>query len=233
MRFWEIDFLRGFGIILMLISNFVTDLQIFLNYPSNQFWDLFAKFTASIFVFVSGVSFYVSYTTRNDFKKILRRFVKLMSLGILITITTALTLKIGTIYFGILHFLSLAWILAIPFYRFGSFAILPALMFILTHPIVDSIHIDNLALLPLGITPNNFYTFDYFPIFPWFGVFLIGFPFGKLLCKKKPSSSDIPIIRLICYIGRNSLKIYLIHQPVLVTSIVIVFGDVNEILVHL
>lgn len=225
MRFWEIDFLRGFGIILMLISNFITDLQIFLNYPSNQFWDLFAKFTASIFVFVSGVSFYVCYSIRG-IKKILIRFVKLMSLGFLITIVTSFLLKEGTIYFGILHFLALAWILAIPLYKVNTIPI--AAIFIMLTPLIDSVHAKTLLLLPIGITPPNFYTLDYFPVFPWFGIFLIGLRFGKIFMRS--DLKEIGIFKFICLLGRRSLQIYLIHQPIFVSLIVLIFGDSRGIL---
>ncbi|WP_456328121.1 heparan-alpha-glucosaminide N-acetyltransferase [Archaeoglobus sp.] len=227
MRYWEIDFLRGIGIILMLISNFVTDLQIFLNYPYSPFWQAFAMFTASIFVFTSGASFYVSYTQKRSFRRILKRFAKLMSLGFLITVVTAILFREGTIYFGILHFLALAWILAIPFYRLKSLSVVSALFFILLYPLVDSVHAQTLAFLPLGITPPSFYTFDYFPIFPWFGIFLLGFKFGEAVMK---SSNNNEKFKSICFLGRNSLKIYLLHQPILVSIILLLFGDRSGIL---
>lgn len=225
MRYWEIDFLRGVGIVLMLISNFVTDLQIFLNYPSNSFWYAFALFTASIFVFTSGASFYVSYTRRRSFKRILRRFVKLMSLGFIITLVTYVIFKEGTIYFGVLHFLAVAWIIAIPFY-YTRFTYLFAVLFILLYPLIDSIHVDNILLLPIGITPQNFYTFDYFPIFPWLGVFLLGFKFGEFVMRRNGGCRS----SLFCWLGRNSLKVYLLHQPIFVSILLLLFGDKSNIL---
>jgi len=218
MRYWEIDFLRGLGIILMLISNFVTDLQIFLNHPQNLFWRFFALFTASIFVFTSGISFQVSSK-----QKILKRFLKLIFLGFVITAVTAILLKDGAIYFGILHFLALAWIIALPFSNLGYLNIPLAFLFILLHFFVDGVHANTLLLLPLGITPSNFYTFDYFPIFPWFGVFLLGLPVGELFLQKNPSENKNIFISIITYLGRNSLKIYLIHQPIFVGLILLFF----------
>ncbi|ADB58854.1 heparan-alpha-glucosaminide N-acetyltransferase [Archaeoglobus profundus] len=229
MRYWEIDFLRGVGIILMLISNFVTDLQIFLNYPYSPFWHAFAMLTASIFVFASGASFYVSYTQKRSLKRILKRFIRLMSLGLLITAVTAILFKEGTIYFGILHFLALAWILAIPFYHLKSLSVVLAAVFIILYPLVDSVHAQTLAFLPLGITPPSFYTFDYFPIFPWFGILLLGFKFGEAVMK---SRGNVKNFKFVCLLGRNSLKIYLLHQPILVSIILLVFGDKSGILIY-
>ncbi len=226
MRYWEIDFLRGIGIILMLISNFVTDLQIFLNYPYNPFWYFFAIFTASIFVFTSGATFYVNYTIKRNFKRILRRFLKLMTLGFSITLITYFLFKQGTIYFGILHFLALAWILAIPFY-YIKITIPLSFIFITLYFYISTVHAQTYFLLPIGITPQNFYTFDYFPIFPWFGVFLLGFEFGKFVMKRKRERRS----KMICWLGRNSLKIYLIHQPIIVSILLILFGDKSGIFV--
>ena len=229
MRYWEIDFLRGIGIILMVVSNFITDLQIFLNYPYSYFWHVFAMFTASIFVFTSGASFYVSYTQKRSLKRILKRFVKLISLGMLITVVTMLLFKEGTIYFGILHFLALAWILAIPFHRLMSLSVVFAVLFIVLYPFVDSVHAQTLVFLPLGITPPSFYTFDYFPIFPWFGVFLLGFKFGEAVMRSR--HNNVKKVKFVCLLGRNSLKIYLLHQPILVSIILLLFGDKSGILV--
>ena len=228
MRYWEIDFLRGIGIVLMLISNFITDLQFFLGYPSNVFWRIFAYLTASIFVFVSGLSFYVSYSKRKSLRRIFIRFVKLMALGILITIVTFVFLKEGTIYFGILHFLGLAWVLAVPFYRFGLYNALLALVFIVGYPFIDSIHAKTLLLLPIGITPDDFYTLDYFPIFPWFGIFLLGLSFGFVFRHRDNSPIRFPY-SLICFLGRNSLKIYLIHQPIFVGLLFLIFGKLQNL----
>jgi len=229
MRYWEIDFLRGIGIVLMLISNFITDLQFFLGYPNNVFWRIFALFTASIFVFTSGASFYVSYTRKRSFRKIIRRFVRLMFVGDIITLVTYVLFKRGTIYFGILHFLATAWIIAIPFY-YMRFTYLFAVLFILLYPFIDSIHVNNLLLLPIGITPQNFYTFDYFPIFPWFGIFLMGFEFGKSVMKGNGNYRSCILCWILCWLGRNSLKIYLLHQPIFVSVLLLLFGDRSNIL---
>ncbi len=226
-RYLEIDFLRGVGIILMLISNFVTDIQIFLDFQQNIFWKSFAIFTASIFVYTSGATFYVNYTLKRSFKRILKRFTKLMGIGLIITLITASFLKEGTIYFGILHFLALAWIIAVPFYYLR--ARLAALFFIVFYPLITSIHAETLLLLPLGITPSYFYTLDYFPIFPWFGIFLLGFDFGEKVMKEKKLKIG-RIKKLVCSLGKHSLKIYLIHQPVFVTIILLFFGGKSGIL---
>ncbi|MGQ9474033.1 MAG: heparan-alpha-glucosaminide N-acetyltransferase domain-containing protein, partial [Candidatus Caldatribacteriaceae bacterium] len=78
-------------------------------------------------------------------------------------------------------------------------------------------------LLPLGFVPHSFKTVDYFPLFPWLGVVLLGIAFGKGLYHGYqrsfyfPDWSKIPLVQGISYLGRHSLTIYLLHQPILIT----------------
>ena len=233
-RFWEVDFLRGVGISMMVVSNFITDLQLFLGYSGHRlFWSFFAVTTAFIFVFISGLSFWISYSrtvkrTVRPYPKYLRRFLELFGLGILITLITHFFLRGMTVYFGILHFLGTAGIIAIPFHRFGRYNLLWALFFILGSLWVGQLH-GSIWLLPLGITPRRFYSPDYFPIFPWFGVYLLGLAAGSMFYPegmRKPEL-NIPrstVLSFLCFAGRHTLKIYLIHQPVLVGLLRLLYG---------
>ncbi|NIM47536.1 MAG: DUF1624 domain-containing protein, partial [Candidatus Aenigmarchaeota archaeon] len=82
-------------------------------------------------------------------------------------------------------------------------------------------------LLWLGFTPKNYYTFDYFPILPWFGITLLGIYFGNLLYKngkrrfKIKDVSNVSIVKFLTFLGRKSLIIYLVHQPLLVIFLLI------------
>lgn len=228
-RFWEIDLLRGTGISMMLISNFVTDLQFFLSYSGHPlFWYIFAHITAGIFVFTSGLSMWVSLSRSRGYKKYLIRFGKLFGIGMLITLVTELFLSEGAIYFGVLHFLGLATLLVIPFRRLGRWNFLAALPFLALAPLVSHIH-GPLYLLPLGITPGGFFTLDYFPIFPWFGVYLLGFSMGAFLYPRGKRAVELPLpaflpVELLCFLGRHTLKLYLIHQPVFVGLLLLFYG---------
>ena len=73
---------------------------------------------------------------------------------------------------------------------------------------------------PLGLKPLHFNAMDYFPIMPHFGWFLIGSALGTWLYSSgltrlpKVNENGI-VIRFFCFLGRQSLWIYMIHQPVL------------------
>ncbi len=234
-RYWEVDLLRGIGIIMMILSNAVTDFQFFLGYSDHWlFWRAFAIATASIFIFTSGLSFWISYSRtlrRNPrpYGKYLKRALKLVGLGFLITLVT-LSFPTGTIYFGILTFLGVSTLLGMPFYRMGKKNLLISPIFLLGWFLIRNIH-GPLWLLPIGMFPD-FFMLDYFPIFPWFAIYLVGmgvastlYPGGKR--KRDIRAPGFLLVPFICLAGRHSLLIYLIHQPIVVTILLLIYGQLH------
>jgi len=239
-RYLEIDFFRGIAIILMVISNFVTDLKYFLGYSENLlFWSFFALFVAAMFIFISGVSFNISFSKKVvsnnlNYKHYLIRFLKLFAIAILITIITSRFLTSGTIYFGIIHFLAISGLLGIIFYRFKRINLVFAIIFLIVGFLVNGIILDTPYLLPFGTMPSNFYTLDYFPIFPWFGIYLLGMSFSEKYYKNGVSNYSFEIFKnkffnKVCYLGQNTLFIYLIHQPILVGLLILKYGIFSKI----
>ena len=68
----------------------------------------------------------------------------------------------------------------------------------------------------------GFYSVDYFPLLPWFGVILIGVALGDLFYRgyrrrvPLPDLTGSSVVRGFELLGRNSLAIYLAHQPVII-----------------
>ena len=229
-RFWEIDFLRGLAIIMMIVFHFFYDLNYFgvenINFRSG-FWWIFGRIIATTFILLVGISLTLSYTRvkrrRGDwvFKKFFLRGLKILGWGLIITFITWLFLKRGFIMFGVLHFIGISIILAYPFLKARYWNFLLGVIFILVGIYVESIVFDSYWFVWLGLKPYYFYTVDYFPIFPWFGVILFGLFLGNLLYPngkrrlKINNLSKFSFIKLFCFLGRNSLLIYLIHQPIL------------------
>ncbi len=233
MRYWEIDFLRGVAIIMMIVFHVIFDMYYFANYEINLqsgFWWLFARITASIFIFLVGISLTVSYSRaiRNKQKNLLLKYLyrgtKIFSWGLIITLITWIFLRQGFIVFGVLHFIGLAIILAYFFLRFRLLNLFLGIGLILTGIYLRGFVFDYPYFLWLGLIPQGFYTLDYFPLLPWFGLVLLGLFFGKLLYPEGKRSFRIretrnPIARSFCFLGRHSLLIYLVHQPVLIAML--------------
>ena len=69
----------------------------------------------------------------------------------------------------------------------------------------------------LGLAPTYPPSMDYEPLFPWFGAFLLGMAAAKVVLGRGPMTYRVaaPWIRRLSWVGRHSLLIYLLHQPVL------------------
>jgi len=239
-RFWEIDFLRGLAIILMIAYHFIFDLSFFgvypLNLSSGLLWYL-PRIIAGIFIFLVGVSLYLSYTRAemlgiykresDFFIKYLKRGVWIFSLGLIITLATWIFIRADFIIFGILHFIGLSIILQYPFLKYNQrykyLNLVVGLVFIAVGLLLISFTFNFSCLLWLGFVPQSLQTVDYFPLLPWLGVVSLGIFSGGLLYKnyqrrfKIPDISSHLPIRTLDFLGRHSLLIYFIHQPILIT----------------
>jgi len=232
-RFWEIDFLRGLAIIMMILFHLLYDLTYFGEYNLNVhsgFWLYFGRMTATIFILLVGISLTLSFSRaekkhnakKKVYQKYLKRGLEVFSWGLIITLTTWIFLRAGFVVFGVLHLIGISIILAYPFLKLRFWNLLIGIVFISLGIYLKSFTFGFPWLMWLGLMPERFYTVDYFPIFPWFGVILIGLFFGNLLYPDYTRKfnlcdfSNFAFIRLFCFLGRHSLLIYLIHQPVLI-----------------
>jgi uncharacterized membrane protein len=87
----------------------------------------------------------------------------------------------------------------------------------------------SMILLPLGIIPPGFTSVDYTPLFPWFGMVLIGLGAGEYLYTggvRQFSLRPMPeyFTRPLGFLGRHSLVIYLVHQPVIILLLAFLTG---------
>ena len=234
-RFWEVDLLRGVAILLMVLYHLVFDLNYFAVYDidvSSGFWLAVARAAASLFLLLVGLSLTLSHSRarllgqEDRFRlRLLKRSGWILSLAFGITIVTYLFIGKGFIVFGVLHLIGLSLLLAYPFLRLKRANIIFGLLFVLLGIYLQNISAGFPWLLWLGVAPPDFYSVDYFPVFPWFGVILVGMGLGSQLYPgyrrwiPVPDISASPLVRALAFLGRKSLAVYLIHQPVMIAII--------------
>lgn len=236
-RLWEVDTLRGVAIVLMLIYHFTWDLVYFGLYQANLLagpWQWFARGIATIFIFVMGISLTLSDTRERQrqgqfpsFKKYLWRGGKIFALGLLVTVGTYFFIGRGFVIFGILHLLGLSIILAYPFLRSSRWvSLVGGLVIIAAGIYVDTWVVSYPWLIWLGVKQAGIYMVDYYPVLPWFGLSLLGIFAGYSLYPQGvrrfalPNLAGLPPVRGLRFLGRHSLLIYVIHQPILIGLLV-------------
>jgi|TARA_Y100000310_G_C20682853_1_gene817077 uncharacterized membrane protein len=227
-RFWEVDFLRGIAILMMIAFHIAFDLRTFAGFGISLYhgiWNYLAHSSAFIFVLLVGVSLTLSFSRTEQKAKYLKYFkrgVKIFSWGLLITLMTWIFFRRGFVVFGVLHLIGVSIILAYPFLKLRDENLWIGVAVIGVGILLKKFRFGFSWLVWLGFMPIKFDSVDYFSILPWFGVVLVGIAFGNLLYSgykrqfSLPDLSKNPIVKVFSFLGRHSLLIYLLHQPILI-----------------
>lgn len=217
MRIDELDSLRATALVMMLVLNFVTDLNHFgiMNTETGDQWWWLARIAASLFVGISGVSYFLAHRLEYDFTKTSGRTKRLIFWAFVITIITYIFEPSAYVRFGVLHLLALASIVAFPVARKPEFALGIGLILLII-PLSS-----NSNLVWLGLRETGFLAVDYFPLNPWLGIFFIGLALASRIYPEGKPLTEIQWPERWLWFGRNTLTIYVIHQPILIGLLVL------------
>lgn len=236
-RVWLLDEIRGVAILLMvlyhtgydLVAIFGLDFPFFFSRGLNFVRDLMA----GTFILLAGCACRFS---RNN----LQRGLSVFLFGMAMTAVTLLIIPEQRILFGILHLLGLSMIL-FPFLRraldklpplwgFLLFTALFLLLFrvpagqVLGLPLPSAPY-ELRFLFPLGFPAPAFYSSDYFPIVPWMFLFFAGSYAGiPIKAGRFPSFFYRQHSEPLCFIGRHTLWIYVLHQPIIYGLLSLIFN---------
>lgn len=231
-----LDALRGVAILAMVFYHGMYDLcDIFgLNIPLFSYLSLLEPFFAGLFILLAGISCRFSH---NNWL----RGARVLALGLALTAFTMLYTYFNpndpeTIYFGILHFMGCAILLyallgpllnKIP--RAAAFALWCLLFaFTFTMPFNSVVGFPPLGfhlpqaltttpgLFAFGFPDTHFQSADYFPMIPWFFLFLAGSVIGAPIREHKlPEKFYTARVPFWSFAGRHTLLIYVLHQPII------------------
>jgi len=170
-------------------------------------------------------------------KQPLKRGLMVFGGGALVTAVTMAVMPQNRVVFGVLTCIGSCMLLLIPMDKFlrkvpATVGLLvSALLFVLTRNVnkgalgfeqwnllrLPRTWYQNLLTAYIGMPGRDFYSTDYFSLIPWLFLFLAGY-FLYAVCKKydflrwKFLQKKIPIVD---YLGKRSLLIYLLHQPII------------------
>lgn len=224
-----LDEFRGVALLGMVVYHAVYDLFVIFGVGPSPFTPPFSwlqQFVCWSFILISGVSCRLSHS---NFK----RGLVVLGAGMLMTFGTMLFMPEQLIRFGVLHFLGASMLLYMPLRRavealhpvlgallfFGLFLCLREIaggsILFGTVALPAGLYRDNFTAV-LGFPPADYASADYFPLLPWFLLFLTGAALGKYFKERRlPAFMMRKHSRFLCAIGGNTLFIYLIHQPVI------------------
>ena len=233
-RLHLLDGIRGIVLISMVMYHFLWNMVYIYGarwtwYRSNAAY-VWQQSICWTFILLSGFCWSMG---RNHIKRGLMVF----GGGALVTAVTMFVMPQNRVVFGVLTLIGSAMLLLIPLEKIGkkipaeagagvSFA-----LFLLFRNInrgylgFEGVNIvklpdewyRNLLTTYLGMPSADFYSTDYFSLLPWFFLFVTGY-YLYHVCKKyhvlqwKILEKRIPFVD---FLGKNSLLVYLLHQPIL------------------
>lgn len=224
-----LDQARGLALVAMIIYHALWDgFQFGLltwTLERDQMMRLAAQIIAGSFLTISGVSLALSSAV-SDVPLIQRRsFWKRTAIvaaaAALVTAASFIALPQAPIYFGILHHIALASVVvALIASQHAFLAAALAALAVIANASIALPALNHPATIWLGLGTEVPVTADWVPVFPWLAAGLLGFAIGKQMLvpwlqSRAPSPHKNPRDPLT-WMGRHSLVIYLIHQPILI-----------------
>ena len=239
-RYFILDSVRGLIIISMLIYHTLWDLSELFNVRFGFSGDSFSLWQKSIrygFIILSGFCWSLG-------RHRLKRALTVLVCSVIITAATALFMGRDIILFGVLSLLGSAMLIMIPldkifkkinpYIGISASLLLFILLFDLEHRWISFCGLDiyrmprtlyrNLFTAFLGMPAASFHSTDYVPIFPWVFIFFVGY-FLYHIAKRHALLPKLCIVRIrpLEWLGRHSLIIYMLHQPVIYAVLWLIF----------
>ncbi len=221
-----LDILRGAALFGMVFHHSLVSYEIvfgtYVDFLYTKAFELIQLLFVAVFLLVSGIC-------TNYSRNVLKRGIIVFLAAMLMTVATCVVLPyfgiMGlNIYFGILHMFGLSMII----YSLGKklFQKIPAAVGIALFTVLFVAYYifystepksDSWLLLVFGVLPNAMeYYGDYYPLLPFFFLFLTGTYVGKYIKENRfPEWFYTVRCPFIEWCGRKSLWIYILHQPVI------------------
>ncbi len=216
-----VDVLRAIALVAMIGYHFAFDLRYYgvirTDFEHDPVCLAVRAAILSAFLLLAGVSLVLADRARVAPARFWRHVATIAACALLVSVGSYALFPKTYIWFGVLHAIAVALVLARPCVRRRALAATIGVVVIAAgagfrHPAFDS-----QALGWIGFMTSKPYTEDYVPLFPWMGVVFLGVALGHLLARRD-FASLAPLAAAPLWLralGRHTLLIYMIHQPLL------------------
>ena len=238
-RYRLLDELRGLDLISMMLYHGMWDVVFLFGVTQKWYTGLpgfvWQQSICWVFLLLSGFCLPLGHHP-------FRRGAVVFGAGALVTAVTLLFLPEDVVWFGVLTLLGSSMLLTAaldPLFRRvppSAGVAVSALLFWVTYPTMNgfwNLPGRRLALPQalyagyptayLGFMPKSFFSTDYFPLLPWLFLFWVGYFLHHLVGRGRLA----PLRRSVCpplgWMGRHSLVLYLLHQPVILGVLTVAF----------
>jgi len=216
-----LDALRGVAIVAMVVYHFCFDLRYFgvarWDFEHDIRWLAARTLILSSFLLIAGISAALARRDPAADARWPRHVAVIGGAALLVTAASAIMFPRSFIWFGVLHAIALSLLLARLVIDRPRAALAAGVIVIAAGVMLSSQHFDNRMLGWLGFMTGKPMTEDYVPLFPWSGVLFLGIAAGHALVASN-FAMLAPLARMpraLRFLGRHSLAVYLVHQPLL------------------
>ncbi len=224
------DDIRGLTIISMVTFHVCYDLAYLYTLPmgwftTGPFQDIWRCSISWTFLFLAGWS--TSFSRNN-----LKRGLLYSAMALLVWVATSIAAVDTPVNYGILFCMGASTLLYACSEKIKTrnpllITLLALVAFFLTYRIPRTTYpVEHLAWL--GFPSPTFMSGDYYPLVPYFFMYMVGAGCARIFnetADEYPSWATRRWSRLLEYIGTKSLIIYLVHQPLALLALELIFGS--------
>lgn len=225
LRVDAVDALRGLALCLMIGYHFCFDLRHFgwlaADFEHDLFWLGLRALILSTFMALVGVSLVLADRAGQEPAHFRRRLGAVAACAALVSAASYVVFPQSFIYFGVLHCIVVATLIARPLVRRPWPALALGAAMVAAGNFVAAPLFDAPVLSFIGLRTVKPLTEDYVPLLPWAGVTLLGVALAtrSLTPRNAAALARLRPPRLLGWMGRHSLAIYMAHQPLLLGAL--------------
>jgi uncharacterized membrane protein len=222
-RIVAIDALRAIALWAMIAYHFCFDLRHFgvTRFDFERDWGWLSARAAilSSFLLLAGVSLVLA--ERRAPRSFWRHIAVIAGCALLVSAASYAMFPRTFIWFGVLHAIAVSLVLARPLARAPRAALALGVAVVIAGNLIRHLAFDNRMFGWIGFMTAKPPTEDYVPLFPWAGVVFIGVWLAHAWSARRfaAPAALARAPRWLVWMGRHSLIVYMIHQPLLIGAL--------------